>query len=172
MFFSQESNSTIYNHKCLFVRPSVCQQNPSTAWNHHPSSFILHSSSFFIHSSSSFIHPSFISRLLRFSACFIDNEKVKELILAIFLIISEVRFYILYLLNWSLIVNDMAVVSCIASSLPSLPSLPFYIEGRTISFASLFFFKYQTLNIYCLKDIWLVLTGLTILIVTSQTQIR
>ena len=47
-----------------FVRLSVLKQNPSTAWNHHPSSFILHPSSFFI-------HPSFISWLLSFSACFL-----------------------------------------------------------------------------------------------------
>ena len=67
MFFSQESNSTIYNHKCLFVRPSVCQQNPSTAWNHHPSSFILHyPSSYILHHPSSFF---IISQLLSFSAC-------------------------------------------------------------------------------------------------------
>ena len=80
--FSRVSNSTITN-VCLFVHLSVQQQNPSTAWNHHPSSFIIHPSSFFIHFSSSFIilpssfippssffiHPSFISQLLSFSAC-------------------------------------------------------------------------------------------------------
>ena len=44
-------------HSQMSVRTFVCQQNPSTAWNHHPSSF--------------FIHPSFISRLLSFSACFL-----------------------------------------------------------------------------------------------------
>ena len=60
--FSHKSDSTITNvcsSVCLSVRQS---QNPSTAWNHHPSSFILQHSSFFI-------HPSFISRLLSFSAC-------------------------------------------------------------------------------------------------------
>ena len=52
ILFSRESDSTFTNVRS-FVRP----QNPSTAWNHHPSSF--------------FIHPSFISRLLSFSACFL-----------------------------------------------------------------------------------------------------
>ena len=47
---------------CLSVILLVWQQNLSTAWNHHPSSFILLPSSFFI-------HPSFISRLLSFSTC-------------------------------------------------------------------------------------------------------
>ena len=46
-----------------FVCPSVSHRNPSTAWNHHPSSFILQPRSFFL-------HPSFISCLLSFSACF------------------------------------------------------------------------------------------------------
>ena len=79
------SRKQLYNHKCLFICPSVrlfvrlsvINQNPSTATNHHPSSFNLHSSSFnlhpssfFIHPSSFFIHPSFLSRLLSFSACF------------------------------------------------------------------------------------------------------
>ena len=33
----------IFTPKCPLVRQFVCQQNPSTAWNHHPSSFnILH----------------------------------------------------------------------------------------------------------------------------------
>ena len=49
-------------HSQMSVRLSVCLQNPSTAWNHHLASFILHHSSFLI-------HPSFISRLLSFSAC-------------------------------------------------------------------------------------------------------
>ena len=48
--------SRLYNHKCLFVRPLVSLQNPSTAWNHHPSSFIIHPSSFFIHPSLFFIN--------------------------------------------------------------------------------------------------------------------
>ena len=52
--FSCKSNSTIANI-CLSIHPSVRQQNPSIAWNCHPSSF--------------FIHPSFILRLLNFSAC-------------------------------------------------------------------------------------------------------
>jgi len=78
--FSRESDSTITN-VCSFVRPSVRNQNPSTAWNHHPSSFIIHPSSFFIHSffinsSFIFVHPSFISRLLSFSACFSWIEPV------------------------------------------------------------------------------------------------
>ena len=96
LFFSCKSNSTFTN-VCSFVHPSVClsvclsvrKQNPSTAWNHHPSSFIIHPSSFFfhplffilhhsslsffihplsffIHPSSFFIHPSIILRLLAF----------------------------------------------------------------------------------------------------------
>ena len=52
--FSSKSDSTFTNVR-PFVRLSVCHQNLKTAWNHHPSSF--------------FIHPSFISRLLNFSAC-------------------------------------------------------------------------------------------------------
>ena len=54
-----------------FVHSFVRLQNPSLAWNHHPTSLIIQPSSFFIHSSSFFIHPSFISRLLSFSACWI-----------------------------------------------------------------------------------------------------
>ena len=63
--FSRESDSTITN-VCpfvrSFVRSSVRLQNPSTAWNHHPSSFIFLPSSFFIHPSSLFIiiHSSFL----------------------------------------------------------------------------------------------------------------
>ena len=57
----------------MSVRSCVLKQNPSTAWNHHPSSFIFHPSSFFIHALSFFIHPSFISRLLSFSACLPDS---------------------------------------------------------------------------------------------------
>ena len=71
--FRRESDSTITN-VCSFIRLSVCHQNPSTAWNHHPSSFTIHPSSFFIQSSSLFIHPSFISRLLSFSACLYPPE--------------------------------------------------------------------------------------------------
>ena len=52
--FSRESNSTIAN-VCPSARPSVWKQNPSTTWNHHPSSFIFHPSSFFIYPSS-FLH--------------------------------------------------------------------------------------------------------------------
>ena len=61
LIFSRESDSTIAN-VCSFV---VIKQNPSTAWNHHPSSFIFHHSSFilyhfsFILHHSSFILPSF-----------------------------------------------------------------------------------------------------------------
>ena len=40
----------LYIHKFLFV----CHRNPSTAWNHHPSSFILHPSTFII------LHLSFL----------------------------------------------------------------------------------------------------------------
>ena len=64
----------------MSVCPFVSQQNPSTAWNHHPSSFIFHPSSSFIilhHPTSSFIilhHHSFISRLLSFSACSYVNS--------------------------------------------------------------------------------------------------
>ena len=89
---SRESDSTITN-VCSSVRSSVRLQNPSTAWNHHPSSFNLHPSSYFIHPSSYFIHPSssfihpsssfiilhhpsFISRLLSFSACFLNDSLI------------------------------------------------------------------------------------------------
>ena len=76
----------LYNHKCPTVCLLVSHQNPSTVWNHHPSSIILHHSSFILHHSSFilhyssfilhypssfFIHPSFIMRLLSFSACFL-----------------------------------------------------------------------------------------------------
>ena len=85
--FSCKSHSTIAN-VCPSVHLSVWGQNPSTAWNHHLSSFILHHSSFFTifhHSLSSFIilhhpsafliHPSFISRLLSFSACLTRSNR-------------------------------------------------------------------------------------------------
>ena len=71
--FSRDSDSTFTNVQSsirLFVCLSVINQNPSTARNHHPSSFNLHPSPFFIHPSSIFIHPSFISWLLSFSVCF------------------------------------------------------------------------------------------------------
>ena len=55
-----QSRKRLYIHKCL----SVNHRNPSTAWNHHPSSFILQHSSFILQHSSFFI-----SRLLSFSAC-------------------------------------------------------------------------------------------------------
>ena len=51
-------------HSQMSVRLSVSHRNPSAAWNHHPSSFILQHSSFFI-------HPSFILQLLSFSTCLI-----------------------------------------------------------------------------------------------------
>ena len=62
------------NRKCLFVRPSISLKakpfnslkSSSFIIHHHPSSFII----ILHHSSSFFIHPSFISRLLSFSACF------------------------------------------------------------------------------------------------------
>ena len=59
-----QSRKWLYNHKCPLL---VHQQNPSTAWNQHPSSFILHPSSFFIYPSSSIIilHSSF----LHFTTC-------------------------------------------------------------------------------------------------------
>ena len=56
-------------HSQMSVRLSVRKQNPSTAWNHHLSSFILQHSSFFI-------PPSFISRLLSFSACFQSRKRL------------------------------------------------------------------------------------------------
>ena len=52
-------------HSQMSVRSSVSHRNPSTAWNHHPSSFILHPSIFLI----ILHHSTFISRLLSFSAC-------------------------------------------------------------------------------------------------------
>ena len=68
--FSHKSDSTIINvcpFVCSFVCLSVLKQNFQTALSQslHPSSFIIHHSSFTF-----FIHPSFISRLLSFSACF------------------------------------------------------------------------------------------------------
>ena len=50
-----QSREQLYIHKCPFVcsffRLSVSDRNPSTAWNHHPSSFIFlhHSSLFYLH---------------------------------------------------------------------------------------------------------------------------
>ena len=70
-FTNFQSRKRLYNHKCLFVRPSVCKtpQQFEIIIPHH-STFILHHSSFILHHPSSFfIHPSFISRLLSFSAC-------------------------------------------------------------------------------------------------------
>ena len=58
--FTFQSQKLLYIHQCLLLHVSVCNQNPSTAWNHHPSSF--------------FIHPSFILQLLSFSACLIFNS--------------------------------------------------------------------------------------------------
>ena len=53
-----QSRKRLYIHKCpsvrLSVRQSVSHRNPSTAWNHHPSSFILHPSTFII------LHLSFL----------------------------------------------------------------------------------------------------------------
>ena len=56
VFFSRKSDSTFTNVRpfvCLFVRLSVCpsvrKQNPSTASNHNPSSFIIHHLSFILH---------------------------------------------------------------------------------------------------------------------------
>ena len=46
-FFSRESDSTItnvYSSVHLFVHPSVSYQNPSTVWNHQPSSFLIYPS--------------------------------------------------------------------------------------------------------------------------------
>ena len=48
----------------MSVHAFVCQQNPPTAWNHHPSSFIVYLSSVILH------HLSLILQLLSFSACF------------------------------------------------------------------------------------------------------
>ena len=94
-----QSRKRLYNHKCPSVSPSVCHQNPSTAWNHHTASFILHLSSFFIHPSSLFIHPSFISRLLSFSACFEGFPKVSKNRLAlktwtVWLLLLKVSFFL------------------------------------------------------------------------------
>ena len=55
---------------------SVISQNPSTAWNHHPSSFFVYPSSFFI-------YPSFISQLLKLFSLFIYIYLVKDLTLII-----------------------------------------------------------------------------------------
>ena len=54
--FTFQSQKRLYIHQCLLLHVSVCNQNPSTAWNQHPSLF--------------FIHPSFILQLLSFSAFF------------------------------------------------------------------------------------------------------
>ena len=69
--FSWESNSTFTN-VCWSVCPSVCLSGSETPQQLeiiilHQSTFILHHSSFILHSS--IIHPSFILRLLSFSAC-------------------------------------------------------------------------------------------------------
>ena len=58
-----QSRKRLYIHKCLSI------------WKHssffiHTSSFIILHTSFILHHSSFFIYPSFISRLLSFSACF------------------------------------------------------------------------------------------------------
>ena len=77
-----QSRNWLYNRKylsiCLSIRLSVCLKTKpfnslkSSFFIIHLSSFIILHSSFIIlhHSSSFFIHPSFISRLLSFSACF------------------------------------------------------------------------------------------------------
>ena len=70
--FSRESDSTFTN-VYLLVCLSVRHQNPSTAWNHHPSSFIIHHSSFFI-------HPSFILRLLSFLVCLKSHCKQWDIV--------------------------------------------------------------------------------------------
>jgi len=55
------AKATLYTHKCLFVCSFIC---------HKPKPLNSLKSSFFIVQSSSFIiHPSFILRLLSFSAC-------------------------------------------------------------------------------------------------------
>ena len=56
MKYRFQSRKRLYNHQCPSVSPLVCQQNPSTAWNHHPSSFFIHPSLFFIILHSSFLH--------------------------------------------------------------------------------------------------------------------
>ena len=50
------SDAKVTLHSQMSVRSSVSHRNPSTAWNHHPSSFILQPSSFFIHPSSFYLH--------------------------------------------------------------------------------------------------------------------
>ena len=72
-----QSRKRLYNHKCPFVGHKAKPFNSlkSSSFIIHLSSFIILHSSFIIlhHSSSFFIHPSFISRLLSFSACFITT---------------------------------------------------------------------------------------------------
>ena len=63
-----QSRKRLYNRKSLFVLSSVLKQNPSTAWNHHPSYFFIQTSSFYI-------HPSFILQLLSLSACLVSLEE-------------------------------------------------------------------------------------------------
>ena len=69
-----QSRKGLQNHKCLFIRLSV-NKTPQQLEIIilHLSSFILHSSFIILHSS--FIHPSFISRLLSFSACLIFKSR-------------------------------------------------------------------------------------------------
>ena len=43
-----QSRKRLYIHQCPLVRQSVRKQNPSTAWNHHHSSFIILYSPFII----------------------------------------------------------------------------------------------------------------------------
>ena len=45
IIFNFQSRKRLYNHKCLLVCLSARNQNPWTAWNHHPSSFFIHPSS-------------------------------------------------------------------------------------------------------------------------------
>ena len=97
--FSRESDSTFTN-----VRSSVRKQNPSTAWNHHLSSFNLHPSASFIilHSSFTFfIHPSFILRLLSFTACYLSflYQNYKIYILPIQFLCNTFLHLILYILS-------------------------------------------------------------------------
>ena len=70
----------------------------STFVFHHPSFILHHSSSSFIILHSSFIHPSFISRLLSFSACFYSKLKVGKVFERLRLSLHQPReTYIWYL---------------------------------------------------------------------------
>ena len=94
-FLIFQSQKRLYIQKC----PSVCSE--AKPLNSLKSSFfIIHPSSFFIHRLSFFIHPSFISRLLSFSACFIT---LKLVIFSRFLNLRTI--YLLFIL-WLVKINQ------------------------------------------------------------------